>query len=170
MMTKVIESLNEATQRDRLGIELCNLIVSYMKAHEGQKITKRIATSMQETLRTLYGSEVTVNYSTDYSWYALKVWGGVFGRFDSHFSFTIGYFSHSPNYDSQHFMDKNTCYGQPAKDRIAKRTEFINDAALQEQIISQIDAYHAAQEQLKKTFQDLEASYTIQKVYGIDLK
>lgn len=169
MMDKVIESLKEQNQRDRLGIELADLIISYMRVHEGQKISKRIATSIKETLQTLYGPEVMVHYSTDYSCYSLRVWGGIFGNFDNAFNFTLGYLRESGNYDSITFIENNTCYGEPAKNRIQNRNDFINSPSGQAEFAERIDTYQKAQKNLKDALDGLEASYTIQKVYDLDL-
>ena len=69
LLTQIIEAVTKYNQEDQANNDLYNKVYEALKKHDGQKISKHFANTVEKAL----GSDYDVYYSTQYGLYKLKI-------------------------------------------------------------------------------------------------
>lgn len=120
---KVVAKLREEFEREAKNIAMHDVLLDYIKDHEGQRISKRIATFFEGKY-----PDNTVYYGAEYGMFHVKVWGNGID-YGQRVEFLIGYAS-EPYYNAEKFDNKyDGCYGYAARERNATREYLLNDGS-----------------------------------------
>jgi hypothetical protein len=91
-------ALVERIARGELQLHIAGCIRNVARKMEGKTITKRFATACAEAIKADVGSSFVVHYSTEYSRYALEIWGGALGDHSDRMLIYIGRMPLVPGY------------------------------------------------------------------------
>ena len=163
---KVTDKLREEIVKETERIVMHNVLMDYIKAHAGQKISKRIATFFQGK----YPDNV-VYYGAEYGMYHVKVWGNGID-YGQRVEFLIGYAS-EPYYNAEKFDTRyDGCYGYAARERNAVREQLLDskDRTLRNTVVLAMDLA-AAKEEYKNALNAIKfsVSYDVSAVLEKEL-
>jgi hypothetical protein len=133
-----LAELDATVKRYTEQLAIYNAALEVMQSFEGKQITKRIATALEKKL-----PGKVIHYSTEYSWYAISIWGdGV--AYDNAIRLNLGYLSAGNTLDLAKVKEHNLCYGLHSE-------RLVNIAAIRDSVPARlakinkaIEAYNAA--------------------------
>lgn len=167
---KMKQAVTEQINEDQANYELYSKVYEALKKHDGDVITKRIATSVQKTL----GTDYNVYYSTEYGLLKLRIKGTKQG-YNDYKDFLLGHEAISPKATlrlvsgdvnaSRGFEYHNACYGSAAVERIKKNQKFLKSVKLEKyaKLHDEKTRIDAEIEALELHSYDIPAMYSIEK-------
>lgn len=179
---KTIDKIKNAVQEyitdDQQNVELYNKVYQAIKKHDGEKISKRIATTVEKTL----GDSYQVYYSTQYGMFTLRIRksGEISDKWKD---FILGYDSNpifrlvtlDPNktenarYIERGFDNFNACFGSAASKRIKENSKILKSDKLQK-LAELHDQKIEIENQISKLnleHYEFPAYFSVQKVLSI---
>ena len=166
---KIRQAVNDYIKNDQGNNELYLKVFEALKKHDGEVITKRIATSVQKTL----GDDYNLYYSNEYG--LLKLHIRKTGQSSNDYKdFLLGYESSNPkatlrlisgDVNERGFDYHNACYGSAAVERIKKNQKFLKSAKLEKyaQLHDEKTRIDVEIEALDLNSYDIPAMYSIEK-------
>lgn len=159
---QIKSALAKEIAEDELNVKLHNIVREVLAKRDGQKITKRIETAVQQAV----GEDVRVHLG-HCGGPALYIWSGWTGvAYDNRLIISLG--SENGCVCLAKFEDKDICHGQAAIDRIAKCQTANTETLRLEGICASVAAIREAKAHLDSLIKDLP--YSIRRMVDAELK
>lgn len=139
----------------KLQRDVDNVVLEALKGFEGKVINARLATAVEKAVKDKISPKLSVSWRNDYSWNALRIWGGHdFMPWDSAYETTINYHSDKGRdgdgrFHFDYWLEKyrqHTDY----EGRIAKTEQALR------QIAQKVQAFNDAHDALEAAYSNLD--------------
>lgn len=149
---KVREKTKHYIRINKLRAEIHAVVAEALKPFDGKVPTKRMANAVEKAVTAAFPAEkFHVHWSTEYSWYEIKVWNHDSLQWGDCYSTTLGYKSDG-NFKYQSWAEKTAQYHPSTYARNAEHALVHLDQRVEE--------YNAAIEALEKAYSALSGLVT----------